>query len=126
MLTRRVTIHAIAAVGRNAWLQGRNSCMAEGAIATMGDINRGICCTARIMTAGACRPVVFLSSADGHVCGRDMVDTAVSRCLVGMTIETGGCCACSDHIDDRLRRAVMTGGAGTGAVCGHVMFGALY
>lgn len=40
MLTRRMAGHAIAAAGRDARLQVWNSCMTEGAISTMGDINR--------------------------------------------------------------------------------------
>jgi hypothetical protein len=42
---------AIAAAGRNTGLQDRNGCMAEGAISTMGDINRCIGGTTWIVTA---------------------------------------------------------------------------
>jgi len=69
--------------------------------------------------------IVSICTADGHVRSRHMVDTAVCHRLVGMTIETGGRRTSSDHVDDRLRRAVMTGGAGTGAVGGFIMLGAL-
>ena len=69
--------------------------------------------------------IVSICTADGHVRSRHMVDTAVCHRLVGMTIETGGRRTSSDHVDDRLRRAVMTGGAGAGPVGGHVMLGAV-
>jgi len=69
--------------------------------------------------------IVSIYTADGHVRSRHMVDTAVRHRLVGMTIETRGRRTGSDHVDDRLRRAVVTGGTGTGAIGGDVMLGAL-
>ena len=125
-----MTVDATTASDRNTRLQVRHGGVAEVAITAVSDINSGICSTARVVTAGACRPVVVLRTADKNVSGTasriHVVDTAVSCGLVGMTIETGGCCACSDHIDNRLCRAVVTGGTGAGAVGGDVMLDALY
>ena len=42
-----------------------------------------------------------------------------------MTIKAGGCCSCSNHIDDRLRRAVVTSRTGTVTVGGYVVLDAL-
>ena len=73
MLARRVTGHAIAAAGRHAGLQVWKGCVAEGAITTMGDIDRCIRGAARIMTAGAACSVEILNPADSHIAASDMV-----------------------------------------------------
>jgi len=63
-----------AAVGRDTRLQGWNSRMAEAAIAAVGDINRCILGAARVVT-------IIARTCQGYITGRDMIDTAVRRCI---------------------------------------------
>ena len=105
--------------GRETRFQIRNAGgVAEATVTTMGDIHRRVRSRTRIVAINT-----WAGQSDQVVC--HMVDAAMGQILVGMTIETGGRCACSDHVDDRLRRAVVTGGTGAGAVGGDVMLGAL-
>ena len=67
-----VTGHAVAASGRNGGLQVRYGGMAEGTVAAVGDVNRLVHRSTRIVAARACRPVVVLDAANRHVPGRNM------------------------------------------------------
>ena len=82
----------------------------------MGDVNRRICSTARVVTAGACRPVVVLRTADKNVSGTasriHVIDIAVSSRFVGMTVQAvGRISAGRNGGDDFSPGAAMTGRA---------------
>jgi len=126
MLAGRVTVHAIAAACRNARLQVRNCRMAEVAITAVGNIDRCISGTTRVVTACTCCPVVVLCTANRHVRSSHMVDTAVSSRFIRMTVQTvGRVGAQGDGIDHLLPRTIMTGFTGTGPVGGYIMFSAI-
>ena len=121
MLTSRVTCHAIATACRNAWFHVRNGCMAEGAITTMGDIDRRIRGHPRIMTACAGGAEEVLNATDRHIPGSNMV--CVCHRSIGMTIQTVGRVGSQRYgVNELLPRAVVTGGAGAGSVGGHIVF----
>ena len=83
-------------------LQVRNAdCVTEAAITTMGNLHRRIGCRTRIV---AIRTRAGQGNQSGCVVG-----ASVSRRLVRMTIEAVGRGTCCDDVDDRLRRAVVTG-----------------
>jgi hypothetical protein len=114
-----VTGGAGAAIGRNIRLQVRYSRMTEVAITTMGDINRRIFGTPRIVT-------IVTWACEGHITGSDMVDTAVRRRITRMAIQAVGRVGTQgDGVNDLLSRAVMTGFTGTGPVGGNIVFSAI-
>jgi len=126
MFRSGVAGHAITASGRNIRLQVRDGCMAEAAITIMCYSNRRIFGSARIMTARAGCPVVVLCATDSHICLSHMVNTAMGRRLIRMTIQTiGGIGTCGYYVYDILSRAVMTGGAGAGPVGSDIVFNSL-
>jgi len=91
--------------------------MAEGAITTMGDINRRIRGRPRIMTAFAGGAEEVLNATDRHIPGSNMV--CVCHRFIGMTIQTLGRVGSQRYgVNDLLPRAVMTGGAGA---VGHIV-----
>jgi hypothetical protein len=77
---RTMTGGAVAASSRYTRLQVRNGCMAEAAITTMGYINRSIFGSTRIMT------ISTGGHTESHISESNMVDTAVSRRLIRMTV----------------------------------------
>jgi len=82
----------------------------------MGDINRCIGGSTRIVTACACRPIVVLSSANKYVSGTTgrihVIDIAVSSRFVGVAIQAvGRVGAGRDGGDDFSPGAAMTGRA---------------
>ena len=93
--------------------------MTEAAVATVGDIDRCI--------LGAARVVAIIARAgQGHVTGRDMIDTAVRCRISGMAIQAvGRVGAGRDGGDDFSPRAVVTGFTGAGTVGGHIVLGAV-
>ena len=105
-----------AVAGRNTRLQSRNGGMAEGAISTMGDINRRVSGATRIVT-------VITWTCESYIPGHHMVNTAVyGQFLVRMASQTvGRVGTCCDGGHDLLSRAVMTGRTGTGPVGGNIM-----
>ena len=115
----RVAGGAVCGAGRDTLLQCRHRRVTERAVRTMSDLYRRIDGRAWIMTIGTGR-------GQGHVTGRHMVDTAVhGQVLVRMAIEAVGRVNGIANGGDHLRpRAVVAGGAGTGAVRGNIVLGA--
>jgi hypothetical protein len=94
--------------------------MAEAAITIMGYINRSIFGSARIVT------ITTWGHTESHISHGNMVDTAVSRSLIQMTIQTVGGIGTQGYcVNDFLPRAVMTGGAGTYPVGGNIVLSSL-
>jgi len=78
-----MTGRASTAVGRNPRLQIRNCGVAEATVTTMGDIDRRIFGSTRVVT-------IVTWAGQGHITGRDMIDAAVRRCISRMAIEAVG------------------------------------
>ena len=77
-----MTVHAVAAAGRNTGLQGRNSRMAEAAGAVMGDIHRRVGGGSRIVT------VKTEGRPAGHIIKGHVIDIAVNgQFLVRMAVQ---------------------------------------
>ena len=74
---------AISRTTRNTGLHVRYGRMTEAAVTTVGDIDRRICGTARVVT-------VVARAGQGHVTGRNVVGTTVRCCISGMAIEAVG------------------------------------
>lgn len=115
---RTVTGMTVAAAGRDTGLQVRHRGMTQRTVAVMRNVNRSICRGARIMTVGT------VGRTQGHISDSNMINTAVSRCLIRMTIQAVGRISTQGYgVDYLLPRAVVTGGTGTGTIGVDIMLG---